>query len=106
MENAMSDDSGDVRTRDIPGPEKDLLTASVIDVAGCDRVEISVGLTEFDKKPGHRMETWPEAVRGLIERQLAEWQARHSDRVIRCVTSAVAERCCVVVIHHSGKAAT
>jgi len=79
-----------------------------LDIAGCDRTEIVVALYEHEKA-GTRFETWPAAVRVLVERELERWLAANETRAVRAVTAAAPKQksdgrqACILVLHHSPK---
>ncbi len=76
-----------------------------IDVGDCDRVEFCVALHEHERA-GHRVESWPAAVKVQIERAMATWAERNGGRRIVLVSSGIAERMCVLIVHHRDKAAS
>jgi len=76
--------------------------ASVLDLSGCDRLELLINLFEHETA-GLRFESWPATVRERIETMIAGWQGRNPGRALRAVTCAVLDRNCVMIIHHSPK---
>lgn len=79
--------------------------ATVIDVATCSRLEITIPLYEHEHAK-HAMETWPDEVVRVARRQVEDWVARNGERAIVALTTAVtAKRVCVLIVHHDAKLA-
>jgi hypothetical protein len=89
-------------TRHLAGTEPELIAASALDLAGCDRLEIVVGLYEHERA-GLRFETWPPKLQNDIATLIAQWIERNPTRVLRAQTCAVQERACVMIVHHAAK---
>jgi len=87
---------------DLAGAEPELIAASALDLAGCDRLEIVAGLYEHERA-GLRFETWPPKLQNDIASLIAQWMERNPTRVLRAQTCAVQERACVMIIHHHAK---
>lgn len=76
---------------------------TALDVAKCHRLELVVGLTEYDQGLSHRFETWPEIVRVKMQQYLDTWLQAKQGIEIRAVTTGVRLRSCVLVVHYDQK---
>ena len=74
--------------------------SQAIDIRGCAQLEIAVTLYEHERA-GLRFETWPDAVRLLVERYLENWMAQHPERAARRVATGIEKRTCILIIHHA-----
>ncbi|UPJ43907.1 hypothetical protein IVB40_07510 [Bradyrhizobium sp. 40] len=80
-----------------------------LELAGCNVCSIVTALDEFDLgrigKMGHRMETWPEAVRAIMEKELTGFAARNGGARIEAITTAIggAPKCFILCVHWRGK---
>lgn len=93
-----------VAEKELIGAEPQIVSAQVVDVGDCDRFEFVVGLHKHQREAaglGHMMESWPLDVRSLVNGAMTDWTKRNSDRAIRCVTTAVANGACAVILHHA-----
>jgi hypothetical protein len=80
------------------------LETLAVDLTGCSRVELCVGLFEIEKA-GAAFETWPDAVRKLMLDTLEAWRTRNPDAHIMCTSYAVAsdapgKRSCWIIVHY------
>ncbi len=89
-------------TRDLAGAQPDLASPCVLDLDGCDRLEITVGLFEHEKV-SLRFESWPPRVRNDLASLVARWQTGNPTRILQSITTAVVERSCVMIVHHAAK---
>jgi len=86
---------------ELNGPEFELIDAAVIDVRGCSRIEFCVGMLADETARGLRFDAWPPNVQRVMEKQAADWLERNPGRAVRCVTTGVVKRNCVMILHHS-----
>lgn len=75
-----------------------------VDLTGCSRVELCVGLFEMEHA-GAAFETWPDKVQLLMRDELTAWRARNPDAAIMCTSYAVSDtpagkRQCWVIVHY------
>lgn len=86
--------------------QRDELARTVgIDLAGCNFAVIVHALNEFDRKRiehlGHRFETWPDDVKAMTEKALADFSARNGGARIEAITSAIGgtPKCFILGLH-------
>ncbi|MBP1296643.1 hypothetical protein [Bradyrhizobium elkanii] len=77
--------------------QRDQITT--LDLAGCNVTYINVPMQEHEKAAGHRFEQWPDEVKRIMEKQVADFIGRNAGATVRAVTTGVAERICVLAIH-------
>lgn len=76
-----------------------------LDLAGCNVCSIVTALDEFDlrriAKLGHRMETWPDAVKAIMEKELLSFSERNGGARIEAITTAIggAPKCFILCVH-------
>jgi hypothetical protein len=81
-----------------------------LDLAGCNVCSIVTALDEFDLRRianlGHRMETWPDSVKTIMERELVAFSGRNGGARIEAITTAIggAPKCFILCVHWRPKA--
>lgn len=72
-----------------------------IDLDGCNVYLICQAMNEFDarKKFTMRIESWPQDVQTIFEREIAEWETRNPARLIKAYTVSVAEQTFTLALH-------
>jgi hypothetical protein len=70
-----------------------------VDLTGCSRVELCIGLYEAEKA-GATFETWPDVVRKRMLDELDAWRTRNPDAAIMCTSYAVVLRACWIIVHY------
>ncbi|MGY3392965.1 hypothetical protein ACVWW6_005556 [Bradyrhizobium sp. USDA 3311] len=70
-----------------------------LDLAGCNVTYINVALQKHEKAGGQRFEQWPDAVRRIMEKEVALFIERNAGATVKAVTTGVNERVCVLAIH-------
>jgi hypothetical protein len=84
---------------------KEIERAVGLDLAGANVCTIVIALNEFDlrreSKLGHRFETWPDAVKAMMERELEGFAARNGGARIEAITTAIGgePRCFILCLH-------
>lgn len=84
---------------------KEIERSAGLDLEKCNVCTIVLALNEFDlrreAKLGHRFETWPDAVKAMMERELEGFAARNGGARIEAVTTAIGgnPKCFILCLH-------
>ncbi|WP_407155199.1 hypothetical protein [Bradyrhizobium sp. STM 3557] len=80
-----------------------------LDLAKCNVCTIVIALNEFEHSRiaqlGHRFETWPDAVRALMEKELSGFSTRNGGARIEAITTAIGgePKCFILCLHWRAK---
>jgi hypothetical protein len=93
--------------RKAAGPAQAPWETSVLDIAGCQRTEFVLALSEGESA-GTRVETWPPDVRMFMDRHVHRWVEENKQTlIVRAITVAAPKydgvQSCVVILHHFPK---
>jgi hypothetical protein len=72
---------------------------TTLDLAGCNVSYINLRLQEHEKAGGQRFEQWPDAVKRIMEKEVASFIARNAGAAVKAVTTGVNDSVCVLAIH-------
>lgn len=70
-----------------------------LDLSGCNITYINLSLQEHENPGGQRFEQWPDAVKRIMEKEVATFVERNVGATVKAVTTGVNERVCVLGIH-------
>jgi hypothetical protein len=74
-----------------------------IELADCDVLLISCGLTKHERAVGLRLEDWPAGVRVRILGQMDGYFKAHPGREVRLLSTGVGDGACFMLVHHAPK---
>jgi len=72
---------------------------TTLDLSGCNVTYINIALQEHENAGGQRFEQWPDAVRRIMEKEVASFIGRNTGATVKAVTTGVNDRVCVLAIH-------
>lgn len=93
----QADDTGEARTCTIRAAALKV-EASSIDLSGTCVLEICIPLYEHERAECE-FETWPGPIKLRAVRELNAWRNRNARADIVMMSTSVAKRCCVLLIH-------
>lgn len=73
-----------------------------LDLEGCNYVYINLIIEQRDLEAsglGHRFETWPPGIQEWMNREVADWIARHPNAAIKAVTTGIRGDTAVMALH-------
>jgi len=74
-----------------------------VELADCDVLLISCGLTKNERAAGLAVSDWPVGVRVRILGQMDAWGKQHPDREVRLLSTGIGGGACFMLVHHAPK---
>jgi hypothetical protein len=74
-----------------------------VELADCNVLMISCGLTKHERHAGLAVSDWPVGVRVRILSQMDGYFKAHPDREVRLLSTGIAAGTCFILVHHAPK---